>query len=138
MQKKFDIVKSLKTQTRPPAELVINDETYRVLLNAKAAALANEILKKEDKDVDVVAANCWFKFSTYQLAVVLWASLRRHHADITLEQVDDWISPEIFNDLWLLLFNHAFPGRIEKINAFVEEAKAGETMPNPPVSPETA
>lgn len=60
--------------------------------------------------------------SSMQIAKIVWCGLAKHHPDVTLDEVLDFLNPADQSFLFSVLIEQFFPG----INKIVEDAQTAE------------
>jgi hypothetical protein len=101
---------------------------YKLVLDFNAIARAQEELGKDFSEV-----KSWFHGMTSLDTVKLcWFALKRHHPEITWEEVGSWFSASDITPLNNLLIELAFPGTLDRIKKAIEDKAKGEDQDAPP------
>jgi hypothetical protein len=99
-------------------------KTFKLVLDMNAIAFAFDLTGK-----DFAKLSEWTADSPHVLKL-FWASLKRYHPEVTLEEAGSWINPEMYWVIYNMLFGLAFPGFAEQSKK-VKENPQGEDQPNP-------
>jgi hypothetical protein len=96
--------------------------TYDVSLDMAALRLIEQRIGK-----DLTVVKNWFDLKPADLAVILCVGL--HRRTITLEQVEKWLAPALFDDLWCMLFDLCHPKVREMLKQVQQKLKEGTPDP---------
>jgi hypothetical protein len=120
----------LKAAVLPVLEIEVEDKIYKLVLDMNALAKASDELNR-----DFSSFTSWQGLTGPDITVLAWAALDRHHPDVTLREVRQWLGPVDPNQLYVMLIEASWPGiteRIEKILRDQKKEKAeGKPEPNP-------
>jgi hypothetical protein len=113
-----------------PIKIILDGgKEYTLVFNYKAIARAEKAL---GSNYNLLSPRQWFEMSPSQFCTVVWAGFAKHHADVTLEQVEDMLNPGQQGRLKDAIFDLFFPGVLEKIlKSMTEDEKPeGEKQPD--------
>ena len=132
----MEALKELKL-TQDYVSLDAFGKKYRLAFDAIAADKANDEINKAeprpDPPINVANPTHWFRFSSLQLAIVVWACMDLFHSEVELKDVKRWIGPGSQDAVFNLLFKHTWPDMWERLNKVLERKgpqPVGEQQPN--------
>ena len=126
----MEVITQLEAQVLPISKVVVKDgdksTTYQLVLDYCAIAKAQTEIGK-----DLSVMSNWKGLSGPELSAVCWAALDRFHPEVTLRELRQWLGPAAHEQLFVMLFNSAYPGVLDKL---IGDAKAPDEGERPNVA----
>jgi hypothetical protein len=125
-------VAEIKSAVIPYIRLVVSyedptgalcEQEWKLCFDYKSIAKAEQELK-----IDLKSFEAWKSVTSAMTPQLVHAGLSRYHPDVTLEQVQERLNPDIQRPLQEALFGALFPGVMEAMNKF--KAQQGNETKN--------